>query len=182
MNEMPLIAHETSFAVTGEPTLNIRRSKLKFGAACLKELPETDYIQIAVYPASKRLCAVPVGKDDKDGIRWSSYTAKRQAKEISALDFVEKLNALMGWRNECRYKAVGKIVSETDGKKHIVFDLTAAMVYEPGEGGTISRKPKLPPEQRDIIGTPADEHNNNPLVKRFTKDTEVIFSEEQSNG
>jgi len=164
-DDVPLIAHEISFTSVNEPTLNIRCGKLKFSASCLKLLAETDYIQIAIYPMSKRLCAIPAAADDKDAIRWSSYTAKRRAKEINAHDFLKKLYALMSWHDDYRYKVIGKLTTDIDEKKIIVFDLSDAIIYKPTGSGCII-------QLHDSIGTPGNEHVAS-LVTRFECDAEI---------
>jgi hypothetical protein len=177
-NETPQIARSESFASANEPTITIRRDKVKYSAACLKQLPNTDYIHFAVYPNNKVLCAVPVGADEKHGIRWSSYAGKRKPKDITCKDFAGKLYRLMEWNPDNRYKIIGKVAVDTDGQKIIAFDLVEAMIFAPNATGNMPRTPSPPSEWDDSFGAPADELTNNPLVRRFTEDAEITIGKE----
>jgi len=51
-------------------------------------------------------------------------------KEISTVDFVNKIFERMGWRRDCRYKIIGRIANSDKGLI-LLFDLEEAICFEP---------------------------------------------------
>jgi hypothetical protein len=167
------VAHGEFFSGASEPTITFRKPKIKLNMVCLKEMTAVDNVLFVVYPREKKLANEPCGPDVRVAIRWSSLNpVKRQPKVITCLEFYRRISELMRWEDDCRYKVRGKVTSDSSGKK-IIFDLNAALIFRPEADGKISQTPEYPQSWSESFGTPADEHANNPLVKRFAADTEI---------
>ena len=162
------------FSNAGEPAITFKRGTARFSAVCLKQIPEDDYVLFVINSAGKNLTVEPCGSDERNAIRWSgSNPEKRKPKEITCREFSRRLFALMRWNDDCRYKLFGKAACDTDGKTVLAFDLKSALVYKPDDSGTVSRDPDYPNGWGNGFGEPVEQRVSNPLVRRFTEDTEL---------
>ena len=79
------------FAHTYEPSFTLNNNRVSVNTACIKKLPEFEYIQILVNPDDKKLAVRPCSEDEKDAFRWCSATAKRSPKQITCPVFFAKI-------------------------------------------------------------------------------------------
>lgn len=143
------------FSYTNEPTItfNPARNLVYVNAACLKRLPEADYIQFLVSPEEKRLVLRPCGADELHAVRFRSAGKKSsKPRHISCEDFMTKIIKLTRWKLDERYRLLGNIVTRNN-ESAVMFELNSLH----GEG----------------FGVAFDEHLNNPLVKIFERDEEI---------
>ena len=94
---------------------------------------------------------------------------------MTCKEYSRKLRELMDWCEDCRYTILGKISGSGDVSV-IAFDLTSALTYSPNAEGKISRTPEYPQKWGAGFGMSVENHENDPLVKRFAEDTELILS------
>lgn len=166
------------FAHTREPGLNFSDCKVNFNTACLRRLPEVDYVQFLVNQNTKTLAIRPCTEDAKDSFLWCNCSSdKKKPRQITCRMFFAKLADLMGWSPVNRYKLLGKIIS--NGYEYlIIFDLSAAEVYpritREGQKPRISRTPIFPKEWQNQFGLPVEEHKKLLQVNIF--DGFTIFS------
>lgn len=78
------------FAHTYEPSFTFNSNKVSVNTACIKKLPETDFVQILVNPDEKKLAVRPCQEDEKDSFRWCSATSKRSPRQITCRIFLQK--------------------------------------------------------------------------------------------
>ena len=158
------------FAHTYEPMISFNQNKVFVNTACIRKLPETDYVQILVNPESKKLAVRPCAEEEKDSFRWSTGGKKRGPKQIRCRIFYAKVMSLMGWNPDYRYKLLGKLVN-SNGELLFVFDLTTPEIYirtiRPGEKARTSRTATYPDEWKNQFGLPVEEHQNNLQVDIF---------------
>ena len=158
------------FAHTYEPSFSFNNNRVSVNTACIKKLPECDYIQILVNPDHKRLAVRPCQEDEKDSFRWCSATAKRSPKQITCRIFYAKVMSLMNWSNNNRYKLLGKLIRSGDNML-FVFNLEDAEVYKRNvkDDGTStpSRIPSYPEDWKTQFGLPVDEHKSKIQVNTF---------------
>jgi len=151
------------FAHMREPGITFNNCKVNLNAACLRRLPEVDYVQFLVNPTSKILAVRPCTEDAKDSFLWCNTkpNGKRMPRYITCRIFFAKISELMGWNPEYRYKMVGKIIRSNDDYL-IIFDLKATEVFQhvSRKDGTVraSRNPTFPAEWRNQFGLPVEEH------------------------
>ncbi len=150
------------FAHVCEPSISFNQNKIYVNAACLKRMPDVEYVQILVNSDEKKLVIRPANEDAKDAFLWcSSKTTVRKPKLITCRVFFAKMVSLMSWNADYRYKLLGKLI-RSGGEKIIVFDLTATETYtrviREGEKPRASRKPVFPAEWENQFGLPVEEH------------------------
>lgn len=58
------------FAHTYEPSFSFNNYKVSMNTACIKKLPNIEYVQILVNPEEKKLAVRPCTEDAKDSFRW----------------------------------------------------------------------------------------------------------------
>lgn len=146
-----------------EPSLTFNNYKVQVNTACIKKLPEFDYVQIMVNPDEKKLAVRPCMEDEKDSFRWCSATAKRSPKQISCRMFFAKVFTLMNWQIDYKYKLLGKL-KKANGQYLFVFDLNAPEIYKrtiKDDGkSTTSRSPVFLEEWKNDFGIPVSEHKS----------------------
>ena len=158
------------FAHTYEPSFTFNNNRVSVNTACIKKLPDFEYIQILVNPEEKKLAVRPCQEDEKDSFRWCSATSKRSPKQITCRIFYAKVMSLMNWSNNNRYKLLGKLIRSGD-ELLFVFNLEDAEIYKRNvkEDGTIppSRIPSYPEDWKTQFGVPVDEHKSRMQVNTF---------------
>ncbi|MCL2639068.1 MAG: hypothetical protein FWD48_11955 [Oscillospiraceae bacterium] len=104
-------------------TFNAKRDIIYVNAACLKRLPDMEYVHILISPPEKKLALRPCGANERNAIRIKSESNKK--RYIRCDDFIKRIIILMGWEGNNRYKLHGKIV-ELNDEIIIVFNLDCA--------------------------------------------------------
>ena len=170
------------FAHIYEPSISFNQSKIYVNTACLKRMPDVEYVQILVNSDEKKLVIRPSDEDAKDAFLWcSSKAATRKPKQITCRVFFAKIVSLMSWNANYRYKMLGKIIRSGD-EKLIVFDLTATEIYtrviREGEKPRVSRKPVFPADWENQFGLPVEEHRKLLQVNIF--DSYTVFGIQDS--
>ena len=169
------------FAHIYEPTFIFHRNKVSVNSACLKKLPDIDYIQILVNPEKKQLAVLPCDESDKDSFKWCTGGAKRSPRQISCPIFSAKVRTLMDWTPDFKYKLLGKMI-DTGTQLLFVYDLKSPEIFVPKdeEGNKMSRKASYPAEWQNQFGIPVAEHQSKLQVSVFNG--HAVFSiEEESN-
>lgn len=153
-----------------EPSFSFNNDKVYVNSACIRKIPDYDYVQILVNPEEKKLAVKPCAEDERDSFRWCSAGTKRASKQITCRMFFAKVMALMGWNGSYRYKLLGKLI-RSNGELLFVFDLNAPEIYqrEIKEDGKIKnlRKPIFPEEWKNQFGQSYKEHQKTLQVGTF---------------
>ena len=149
------------FAHVFEPSITLSDSKVYVNTACVKKLPETEYIQLLINKEKKKLVVRPCAEDERDSFRWCSATAKRTPKQVTCRPFFAMICEEMGWDPNYRYKFLGKMI-RSRGESIFLFDLTAPEIYlrEISDEGKVknSRKPSYPEQWKNQFGIPVSQH------------------------
>ncbi len=158
------------FAHLFEPSVTLNDEKVSVNSACIRKLPETEYVQFLVNPTEKKLAVKPSTEDTKDSFCWASAGSdgKRHPKTISCKIFFAKVMKLMNWDPKYRYKILGKLIRAN--KEYLfVFDLTSAETYQKrnSKGENTSRRAMYPGEWDNQFGVPVSEHQDNVLISIF---------------
>jgi len=173
------------FAHIYEPSFTFNSYKCSVNTACIKKLPEFDYVQILVNPDKKKLAVRPCKEDEKDSFRWCSATEKRSPKQITCRMFFAKVITLMNWNPDYRYKLLGKLI-RSDNDLLFVFDLNTPEIYtrtlkDDGKVKT-SRTPVFPEGWKDQFGTPMSEHQKAMQIGTFKELTVFGLKEEKKSA
>ena len=160
------------FAHIFEPSFVLSNYKVSVNTACIKKLPEIDYIQILVNPKQKKLAVLPCQEEEKDSFKWCTGGKKRGPRKITCRVFYAKVMDLMGWDPTYRYKVLGKLIRSGE-RLLFVFDLTTPEIYartltKDGKS-KISRKPAYLDEWKNQFGVPVAEHQNRIQVSIFNE-------------
>jgi len=164
------------FAHVYEPSISFNRSKIQFNTACLRKMPDVQYVQFMVNPDNKTLIVRPCSEDEKDCLAWCT-NGKRKPRAITGRVFNAMIVDLIGWNPENRYKLLGKIL-RSENELFLLFDLTASEMYirtqKEGEKPRTSRTPIYPADWKNQFGLPVDEHKKLLQVNIF--DGYTVFS------
>lgn len=165
------------FSHVFEPCISFNNYKVYVNTACIKKLPNVDYVQILVNSLEKKLAIRPCNEDTKDSVRWCSSTNKRSPKQITCRVFFAKVINLMGWNPDYLYRLVGKLIQSND-ELLFVFDLKSPEIFvrtsQNREKPKSSRTPSYPAEWKHQFGIPIEEHQKALQVDIFNEYT--VFS------
>ena len=160
------------FAHTRVPAIAFSDGKVSVNTACVRIMPEVEYVQILIKRETRQLAINPCEEKDLYAFQWSkTKDGKRFPKQITGRLFFLKLCDLMGWNPEHRYKILGRIHS-SNGRLLFVFDLASCETYErspkdnDGKRKT-SRVPIFPLEWKDQFGIPFEEQHKALQVNMF---------------
>lgn len=171
------------FSHVYEPCISFNNYKVYVNTACIKKLPDTDYVQILVNPSKKKLAVRPCREEDKDSVRWCSATEKRSPKQITCRVFFAKVINLMEWNPDYRYRLVGKLIRSND-ELLFVFDLNSPEIFvrtiKDGGKPKSSRTPSYPTEWEYQFGIPAEEHQKSLQIDVFKEYTVFSMREKTS--
>ena len=76
------------FAHIYEPSFTLNNYKVSVNTACIKKLPDVEYVQILVNPIEKKLAVRPCREEEKDSFRWCSSGKKAFAKTNHLSNFL----------------------------------------------------------------------------------------------
>lgn len=158
------------FAHLREPSITFNNHKISLNTACLKRLPDVEYVQILVNQSEHKLVVRPSNEDEKDSFVWCTLGDKRNPKQITCRVFFAMIIDLMGWNPDYRYKLLGKLIHSGD-EYLFTFDLTATEIFqrfivENGKPRT-SRTPVFPVEWKNQFGLSVEEHRKRLQVNIF---------------
>ena len=159
------------FAHLQEPSIVFNQGKVGVNTACVRKLPETDFIQILVNREKKMLVVRPCQEADIHSFLWSTSKAnKKYPRQVTGRLFFMKICNLMNWNPDYRYKIMGKMVY-SQGQYLFVFDLSATEVYRrtqaDGEKPKTSRSPVFPIEWKDQFGIPYEDRQKALQINMF---------------
>ena len=158
------------FAHINEPSITFNNHKVSLNTACLRRLPDVEYVQILVNQNDHKLVVRPSSEDEKDSFIWCTMGGKRKPKQITCRVFFAMIIDLMGWNPNYRYKLLGKLIRSGD-EYLFAFDLTSTEIFQHFivEGGKSksSRTPVFPVEWKNQFGLSVEEHRNRLQVNIF---------------
>lgn len=177
------------FSHVREPSITFKDNKISLNMACIRRLPEVEYVQILVNPDEKKLAVRPSREDEKDSFVWCTTGEIRKPKQITCRVFFAKIMDAMGWNSDYRYKLLGKLI-RSENELLFSFDLNATETYpciiKDGEKPRMSRTPIFPQEWQAEFGLSVEEHCKRLQVNIFKGYTvfsvnETVEIAEQSN-
>ena len=173
------VARSEFFAHMREPSFIFNEGKVGVNTACVRRLPEVDYVQILINPKKQKLAVRVCQEEDLCSILWAKVTkdGKRLPRTITGRMFFMKVCDMMDWNPDYRYKILGKLVKANNELLYL-FDLNSAETFERSldENGKrkASRKPVFPEEWKNQFGIPFSEHKKALQVSLF--DGYTVFS------
>ena len=157
-----------------EPSFTLNLNKISVNMACIRKLPDVEYVQILVHPEEKKLVIRPCKEEEKDSFRWKTTGKKVSPKQVTCKVFFAKIYALMGWNLDYRYKLLGKLI-RSNGELLFVFNLNNPEIYirvfREGEKPRVSRTPVYPQEWKNQFGISVEEHRKSLSMNKFNEYT-----------
>ena len=122
----------TQFSMLKKPAVSIKYGKMTFNMACIRLFEGIQYSLPLVNIAKKRLAVAMCVEEESASVEWARFKKNEVwvNKDITSVDFIEKIYQAMGWRRECRYKVLGR-VANSDRGLILVFDLDEAIMFTP---------------------------------------------------
>ena len=162
-----------------EPSVSFNNSRVSVNAACLRKLPDVEYVQFLISEKEKKLVIRPCLESDFHSFPWSKNTnGKKQPRSVTGRIFMFKICKMMKWNSDNRHKILGKLV-KSNGEYLFVFDLSAVETYEriekDGEKPRMSRTPAFPAEWKDAFGQTYGEQKKALQVSIFD-DSYAVYS------
>ena len=168
-----------------EPTISFNNCQLYVNMACIKKLPEIEYVQFLINKTKKQLALLPCSEYERDAFLWKTINRKNgkcQPRYITAQIFSAMLFEYMGWDIHYRYKLMGKI-KIARGIKLIVFELGSYKAFSKGsadENGTVSGHEYYPSSWKERFGLPYKEHSKIMDVATFRNYATITISDDNS--
>ena len=177
LNEFEVTRSEF-FADIREPAFVFNDGKIGVNTACVRRLPDVEYVQILINRKKQKLALRACEEEDLFSIPWGkTKNGKRFPRQITGRMFFMKVCDMMDWNPMHRYRVLGKLV-RANGELIYLFDLTAKKTFERTitEDGKrkSSRVPVLPAEWKNQFGIPFSEHKKALQVNMF--DGYTVFS------
>lgn len=150
ISEFEIVSPEF-FSQIKEPSFTVNVNRVYVNAACVRMLPDVEYVRILVNRKRKQVVLEPSDQMDIKAYKWSRLKdGKRYASQRTGNVFVMMLCEMMGWDPDYRYKIIGRLMRSW-GHSLIVFDLTTYSCYPkaaPEDGkGEARRKTAFPLEK-----------------------------------
>lgn len=126
------------------PCLTVSSGKICFNKICLRKFAESEYIQLLVHPAERKLAIRPCQQNDVYSIRWNLPDREINSKTLSCKYFSKALFQMMNWNMDYQYQIRGTWASQ-GSYQIIIFDITKAlsamqMVIDEDETVEVKRK------------------------------------------
>ena len=165
------VVHAAFFSHLFEPSIKLVKETVSVNTACIRRMPDTEYVQFLVNRDEKKLVIKPCLEETRDSFRWSSVgkNGKVKPRTISCEKFFAKIMKLMDWDPDLRYRIMGKLIRTKD-MSIFVFDLKEPEKYK--RGG----KAEYPDGWGESFGVLADEHEKDGLVN-FCENDSVFYME-----
>lgn len=103
------------FSHMSEPSITFSDYKIGLNTACIRRLPDIDYIQFLVNRQTQKLAIRPCLESDLHSFQWcTSSGSKRKPRQVTGRIFFMKLFDMMDWNPSYRYKILGKLIRAND--------------------------------------------------------------------
>lgn len=168
------------FAHIKEPALTVNVDKIGVNTACVRLMPDVEYVQILVNRKEKKLLLKPCDEIEITGYRWGrTKDGKRYPSQRTGEPFVLTLCKIMDWNPDYRYKVLGKMV-RANGQALIAFDLTSSECFPKvvnRDGKKVSNRQSIFAEQwSGRFGPTYSESRRSLEVKKFEDYTVITVN------
>lgn len=160
--EMP---PRSQFSMLKKPAVSIKYGKMSFNMACIRLFEGVQYILPLCHPQKRRLTVVMCREEESASVDWARIRRKDGVwvnKDVTSLEYIDKIYKMMNWNRSCRYKVLGRVANSREGLV-LVFELDEAVMFESkaleyvdeqtGETVTKKKQVKYYPEMyKDRVG------------------------------
>ena len=160
------------FANLQDPAVSFNNYKFSVSAACLKKMPDVEYVQVLINQKTKILALRPCSQYAQDAYPWALESkGKRKPRAVTCRLFFAKVLDMMGWDPNCRYRILGRL-AHANGEYLLAFDLkskaTFPRITKDSETKTATSRTALyPSEWQNQFGLPLEEHEKSMQINFF---------------
>lgn len=126
-----MLPPRTQFSMLNKPAVSIRYGRMTFNMACIRLFESVEFILPLVHLGKKRLTVVMCAEEESASVAWARKRQKDAAwvnRDITSEDFIFNLYKMMGWKNDCRYKVLGRVANSSQGLV-LVFEMDEAIMF-----------------------------------------------------
>lgn len=126
-----MLPPRTQFSMLNKPAVSIKYGRMTFNMACIRLFESVEFILPLVHPGKKRLTVVMCAEEESASVAWARKRQKDAAwvnRDITSEDFIFNLYKMMGWKNDCRYKVLGRVANSSQGLV-LVFEMDEAIMF-----------------------------------------------------
>ncbi len=124
----------TQFSMLKKPAVTIKYGKLLFNMASIRLFLGTEHVLPMVHPVKKRLTIVPCHEEEISSVQWARFNKREEwvNRDVSSIEFVERIFNIMEWNYNCRYKVLGRVSNSPRGPV-LIFELEEAIMFTQAE-------------------------------------------------
>ncbi len=127
------IARSQFFETPSRISVTFTLKQLKFSAACISKLTQTEYVELLIHPVLKLLAVRPCGKDSRHKVQWSKmHDGNKVPKIISGTAFLGTVYEMLQWNRDFKYRIRG-IRRQKGDKGILIFNLSEPEVFMPAQ-------------------------------------------------
>ena len=126
-----MLPPRTQFSMLNKPAVSIKYGRMTFNMACIRLFESVEFILPLVHPGKKRLTVVMCAEEESASVAWARKRQKDAVwvnRDITSEDFIFNLYKMMGWKNDCRYKVLGRVANSSQGLV-LVFEMDEAIMF-----------------------------------------------------
>lgn len=133
------IARSQFFDSTDRITVTFSQGDIRFSCPAVRRL-ESTLVELLMHPQKRILAVRTAGKECRNAMQWSKKKSGVSfPRGISGTAFLPTLYALLGWKDDCRYRITG--IKRGKGNDAILlFNLTEPEIFIPND--TVSSLPE----------------------------------------
>lgn len=117
------------FQKQAEPILTLWPTAMAFGQGAFQAFHNCECIQVFLNSLNKSILICPASSNAQDAVAWRHTKAEPKYSKVDCPQLARKLFEQWGFRKECHYKTVGRLV-QVDQKLMILFDFNNPEIFE----------------------------------------------------
>ena len=174
------------FARTCEAAFTINVNHVYPNTACVRILPEAEYVKFLIEKETKLLILKPCDELDPKGYKWArEKNGKRYPSNRTGPGFVLILCKFMDWNPDHRHKIFGRQTVSKKGEEIIAFDLLSVQHHPkpaPGEKGKAASRLTIPDTWNGSFGQRYKEGQRTLRVDTIDKYTVLTVQEKKKKS
>lgn len=124
------IAREQFFSSSNKLSITFSVKSMKFSIACIKKLPDTQYIELLIHPLKRLLIVRPADDKNKNAVKWLFLNGKGKniSRPVSGAAYLKTIYSLLDWDESYKYRVRG-IRRQNGAERILIFDLEETELY-----------------------------------------------------
>ncbi len=124
------IAREQFFSISNKLYITFSIKSIRFSIACIKKLPNTQYIELLIHPLKKLFIVRSTDEKNKNAVKWLFLNGKGKyiPRPVSGAAYLKTIYRLLGWDEFYKYRVRG-IRRQNGDESLLIFDLNEPEMY-----------------------------------------------------